>query len=776
MNSKIAASFFMLILLAFACFSQTQTVRGTLIDQDSQIPLIGATVQIIGSDPVKGAISDINGNFRIEGVETGRINLLVTSIGYENKVMPSVLVTAGKEVVLNIPMAESIEKLEEVVVTAQKDKGEVLNEMALISARTFSVEETQRFAGSFADPARMASGFAGVTGSAEGNNDIVVRGNSPKGIMWRLEGMEIPNPNHFANEGSTGGPVNTLNSSMLDNSDFYSGAFAPEYGNALSGVFDIRFKKGNNEQREYTSSASVLGIDFTSEGPFKKGYDGSYIINYRYSSLALLANLGVLDFGGIPKYQDMSFNVFLPAGKKQFISIFGLGGLSKISFEEEDEEGNTVWDGSSNAGIGVTGLSHTYFLSDKFFIKNSISASSTLLKFQEDAFTTDRVIPDADVAKIVRNTIRAASTLNYKINAQHKIETGVIYSDLGYDYNVNSFNYELNRNENLINEADGTYTLQAYSSWKYRVNERLTFINGLHLMHFGLNGFTSIEPRLGAKWQIDQKNSFNAGFGLHSKIETISTYLSRVYLEDGSVTQPNKNLDPTRAAHYVLGYDRTLKPGTHLKVEAYYQDLYKVPVGVSPGSIYSLINSSEDIVSDSLANKGSGRNYGLELTLERYFRNGFYYMSTASLYKSFYTPQDGVERRSAFDGNYVVNFIAGKEFQRSKNKVWFMNTKISLLGGKPYTPIDLERSMELGKEVRLESNPYSADGDDIFFINYSIGTRKNKGNTTREFKIDVTNITNNQGIVTEYYIPTTQTIEKSPQLPFIPNIVYSIKF
>lgn len=776
MNLKITASFLVFLLMAFACFSQTQTVRGTLTDQDSQFPLIGATIQIIGSDPLKGAVSDVNGHFRIENVENGRISLLITSIGYEDKVVPSVLVTAAKEVILNIPMIESIEKLDELVVTAQKDKSEVLNEMAMISARTFSVEETQRFAGSLSDPARMASGFAGVTGSAEGNNDIVVRGNSPKGIMWRLEGIEIPNPNHFANEGATGGPVNTLNSNMLDNSDFYSGAFSPEYGNALSGVFDIRFKKGNNEQREYTASASVLGLDFTSEGPFKKGYDGSYIVNYRYSSLALLSNLGVLDFGGIPKYQDMSFNVFLPVGKKQFISIFGLGGLSKISYQDEDEEGNIIWDGSSSADLGVTGISHTYFLSDRLFVKNALSASATLLRSQEDSFTSEGHIPNSGDAQIEKSTLRYASTLNFKVNAQHKLETGIVYSRLGYNFDVNSYNFETARYENVLLDNDHSHTVQAYSSWKYRASEKLTFINGLHVMHFRLNEFTSIEPRLGAKWNINEKNSFNAGFGLHSKLETTSTYLSKIELSDGSISQPNQNLKPSRAAHFVVGYDRTIKPGTHLKVEAYYQHLYQVPVGISPGSVYSLINVTEDIIRDSLANKGQGRNYGLEFTLERFFRNGFYYMSTASLYRSFYIPQDGLERRSAFDGKYVVNFLAGKEFQRSKNKVLFMNTKISLLGGNPYTPIDLEASKAIGSEVRLESNPYSAKGDDIFFINYSMGTRKNKGNTTREFKIDITNVTNNQGIVTEYYVPTTQSIYKAPQLPFIPNIVYSIKF
>ena len=165
-------------------------------------------------------------------------------------------------------MAESVSALKEVVVTAKKDKSEVLNEMALVSARSFTVDETKRFAGSFNDPARMVASYAGVQSNAEGSNEIVVRGNSSRGILWRLEGVEIPNPNHFADEGSTGGPINALNSNMLSDSDFFTGAFAPEYGNALSGIFDMKLRTGNNEQREYTFTASTLGLDFTAEGTF----------------------------------------------------------------------------------------------------------------------------------------------------------------------------------------------------------------------------------------------------------------------------------------------------------------------------------------------------------------------------------------------------------------------------------------------------------------------------------------------------------------------------
>ena len=286
-------------LIAGSLFGQaiTQTVRGKIIDQESLTPLPGASVVVLDSKDQLGAMTDADGNFRIDNVPVGRISLVITFIGYEDRMIPNILVTSGKETVMEIVLKESLLMLEAVEIKA--DKSEIANEMALTSARGFTVEETKRYAGSFNDPARMVSAYAGVDSDPSGNNSIIVRGNSPKGIQWRLEGIDIPNPNHFSDEGATGGPINTLNSAMLSNSEFYTGAFAPEYGNALSGVFDMKLRKGNNEQREYSFSLGVLGTDATIEGPFVKGGGSSYLINYRYSTLSMLNSLGVVDFEGI---------------------------------------------------------------------------------------------------------------------------------------------------------------------------------------------------------------------------------------------------------------------------------------------------------------------------------------------------------------------------------------------------------------------------------------------------------------------------------------------
>lgn len=783
MSRTISFTIILAHFLTFSAYGQQihQTIRGTIADQDSQMPLIGATVVVVGSDPILGAATDYDGNFRIDNVPIGRVTLKVTSIGYEDKTIPNLLISSAKEEVLNINLLESVNTLDEIVIKATVPQGEALNEMAIISAHTFSVEETQRYAGSFDDPARLVSAFAGVAANAEGNNDIIVRGNSPKGILWRLEGIAIPNPNHFAGEGSTGGPINALSSKMLSNSDFFTGAFAPEYGDATSGVFDMKLKNGNNENREYTAAISTLGLDMTAEGPLQPGGRSSYIANYRYSALDLLDRAGVVDFGGVPRYQDLSFKVRLPINNQHNITAFGLGGSSSIDTEETDENNEELITGKFNGKnkLGVFGLTHTFQMNDNMYLKSAIAATGTENSFRfaiPDDANRFYFVEDGSISK---SSLIGTTAFNYKLNAKHKLEAGIIYTHLGFNMKVDDWDYDVDGLRNDLSDEGNSSTIQTYASWKYRLSEQLTMINGIHYLHFTLNNNYSIEPRVALKWQMNDRQSFNAGIGIHSKLDVISTYLAKNYVDDGSFTQPNKDLEITKAAHFVLGYDHQLTSNTHLKVETYYQHLYDVPVEDSELTAFSMLNQTEGYTSRQLVNDGTGKNYGVEFTAERYLHNGLYYMSTLSLFCSLYTTKSGEERKSAFDNNYVANLIGGKEFsvgRASKNKVFFMNTKLALIGGQRYSPIDLEASIEANRQITDELNPYSKKGDDIFRADFSIGLRRNKARTTTELKLDVQNVLNNQTVLGEYYIRASRAVYESKQLGLLPTLSYKISF
>jgi len=760
---------------------QTQTIRGQVIDQDSKTPLIGANIILIGSDPVKGTSSDLDGYFRIEQVKVGRTSLKVTCMGYEEKVISNLLVVSGKEIVLEIELIESLIKLEDVIITANGHKSEALNEMATVSAKAFSVEETKRYAGSLNDPARMVSGYAGVTGDAMGNNDIVVRGNSPKGILWRLDGVEIPNPNHFANEGTTGGPINALNSSMLNNSDFFSGAFAPEYGNAYSGVFDMKLRNGNNEKREYSASLGILGMEATIEGPFNENYNGSYLINYRYSSLDMLDKIGIVDYYGVPKYQDISFKFHVPTTKAGTFQLLGFGGLSNIYQEDFDKEieDSITRIGDFGADVGFVAIKNIYPVNDKTFVTSYISASGTKnnTDYNKRYDNGDWYLAYRD--KFTNTSMRISTNINTKINAQHRIKLGLTYSDLTYNMfaeedmlGSGTFNTELNT-------KGRTGLIQAYANWKYRIQEDLTLITGIHYMHFLLNNSNSIEPRLGLNWEFAPKQSLSLGFGVHSKVESISSYFATVENADGSFSTPNKDLELSKSLHYVIGYTNQISKNVNLKTEVYYQQLYDLAVENDPMSAFALNNIRGGYTNRDLVNEGVGYNYGLELTLERFFANNYYFLITGSLYESKIKALDGELRNSRFNGNYAGNILLGKEFKvgkASKNKSLGINTKISLIGGHRYTPLDLQESINEGYTVYQEDKFFEKKADDIFIMNLALTYRRNREKTTHEIKIDVQNVTNNKAFVSEYYDDMNQEVERAYQLAIMPTIIYTIQF
>lgn len=761
-----------------------QTIRGKVMDQDSQSSLPGANVIILNTEPILGGSTDMNGNFRIDNVPLGRIDLKISYLGYEEKIIPNLLLTSAKEVVLEIQLQESLQQMQEVKVTANREKSEVDNEMAQISARSFSVEETKRYAGSFNDPARMVSAYAGAATDPQGDNFIIVRGNSPKGIQWRLEGIEIPNPNHFADEGSTGGPINALNSNMLDNSEFYTGAFPAEYGNAFSGVFDMKLRKGNNQQREYSLSLGALGVDAAMEGPFKKGSGASYLFNYRYSSLSLLDQLGLVDFGGVPVYQDASFNVFLPSKSFGTFSIFGLGGMSNIVdqlFDEEVEGQEILLEESDySAKMGVVGINHFLPLNDKSYLRNSISTSINGSGFDYFEPDQDALLKLREDMQLDKNTIKAASTLHHKFNAQHKLQSGLVYTKYFFDFSYNRFDDERNEfvaEQKIDGKADH---YQGFVSWKYRPSQVLSLVTGFHVHGTDLNDEISFEPRASLRWQFDVEQAFTLGFGLHGKMESLPNYFSIIPTADGTPGMPNKNIEFSKARHYVLGYENKLNSKLFLKMEAYYQELYNIPVENDPNSSYSLINQVSGFTDRVLLNQGTGENLGLEISLERYFDNNYYFLATASLYDSKYKAMDEVERDTRFNGNYVGNFLFGKEFelntQSDNKKVIGINTKFSYMGARKYTPIELQASKEQGRTIRMEDKAFSEKGDDVFIANIALSYRIDSKKISQEFKLDIQNASNHAARIDQFYDSKNDKIVYSRQLSLLPVVMYTIHF
>jgi hypothetical protein len=742
----------------------TQVVRGTVVDIESKNPLTGASVIWFGPKGKRASFTDQDGRFRLDAIPVGRQTFEVSLIGYEPLVLQQIDVKSGKELVLNLELSESIQKVEKTVVTATRKSNTPLNEMATLSARSFSVEETNRYAAAAFDPARMAQNYAGVTsGGDDMFNEIVVRGNSPKGMLWRLEGVEIPNPNHFSGGAGQGGAISMLSSSTLATSDFYTGAFPAEYGNALSGVFDLRMRRGNNEKVEGAFMIGALGLEASLEGPFKKGYRGSYLFNYRYSTLDFLNKVGLSPTGDlVPKYQDLSFNIFLPTDNLGDFGIFGLGGSNDATYYSEFNPRDTsleerdAYEGfTEQQQLGTVGVRHLVRPDEQSYFKTVISASSDQFTSNSEELKVvgDRAERYIDFRAQNTSTAYRLSTLyNRKVNAANTMRFGLIASRVGYNFGTFYYSLKEDTTYRIFQSANHSYLMQGYAQWKHKPSNRWTLNGGFHYTYLHSSGAMSLEPRFAASYRLNRRSRVSLSVGKHSKTEHLALYFYENQAEGMPVNRPNQNLKLTQAWHFVAAYDRQLNHGIRFKSEAYWQHLFNVPVSNDPNSIHSILNASSmwDVVfsdfnsSDTFVNRGTGRNLGIDLTLERSLSDNYYYLITGTLFHSTYTTGHGKRYHTRYDGRYQVNVVGGKEWPLSKNRRFGINLKTNVFGGNRYTPFKVSESIERGEGVLDISQPYGAQVPDYFRFDMGLSYKVNRKRVTHSIMLDVQNITNRQ--------------------------------
>lgn len=767
-----------------------QTIKGRVIDRDSRQPIFGATVIVLGTDPLLGATTDDEGKYRILKVPVGRLTLGFKYLGYEEGVIANVLLGSGKELVLDAELNESVINMEELVVNAVGLGSQPINEMAIVSGKSFTVEETKRFPISIGDPLRLASSFAGVSSTDDTANEIVIRGNSPRGILWRLEGTEIPNPNHFSSEGASSGGVSMFSTQVISRSDFYTGAFAPMYGNALSGVFDINLRKGNSDRHEHTIQLGFIGVDWSSEGPLDREKGSSYLFNYRYSTLGLLIKLGLIELGEDESniFQDLSFKIYLPTKNAGTFSVFGMSGLS--SYKQANP--NFSFRNEEKYNMGVTGLKHEYILNKTSFLLTTLSFSGTgfiddyVNKFNFEGSPATY----SNLTSFKKSYVRGSVIYNNKVSAKHLVEWGATYSALNYSFmesqndvsQVEPQFQEFNR----FDDEGSSGTIQSFLSWKYRLGEQLTLVSGLHYFRFNFTGEQSFEPRGSLKWQFDKLQSLSFGVGIHSRLESLEYYLGNFINDDGSSVDHNSDLGLTKAFHSVMGYDRIIGAAMYFKVEAYYQRLFNVPVSASlDNQSYSTLNVSDGFTVAPLANNGVGTNYGMEFTLDRKFSNGYYFLLNSSLFESKYEGADGIERDTRFNGNFANHAVGGKEWKVGKNgrnNILGLSFKTTYSGNQRVIPIDLDASIASsadGKvtEVRNNDEIYTSRAKDYFRLDLQFSYRRNRPKSTVEWRLDIQNLTNRSNFSGDYFNWSSKSVVEHEQLfGLIPMLSWRVEF
>jgi hypothetical protein len=756
--------------------SLTQTVKGKVVDEATRQPLPFANVVVLNTEPLLGTVTNANGEFVLEAVPLGRYNFQASFLGYISTVVPEVLVTKGKETELVFVLRESPRELEGINVKPRVQKESALNPMSVVSVRMFSVEEANRYAGGFDDPARLASAFAGVASSVN-NNAIVVRGNAPKFMQWKLEGVEIPNPNHFADLAALGGGgLTALSSNLLANSDFLTGAFPAEYQNTLAGVFDLSMRTGNNSKFEHSVEMGLLGIDAASEGPIGAKGKASYLVNYRYSTLGLMEPLLPEDAGGT-NYQDLSFKAKLPTKKAGVFSLWGIGLKDRSGQTAETDPSRWVYyqdmeTANPEQYMGAVGLNH------KWFSKNA-STITTTLSLAEKGLDMETLRMDENAVLVPENSIDNA--LNYitlksvhekSLGKKHLNKSGVMVQQLGYRMFMAQAEASGGPLTTITNEDGRSTMMSAFSEsainlYPFSVNA------GLSAQYFSLNGQYAIEPRMALTYSLLDKHTFSLGYGLHSRLEPINIYLAQT----GNGQMANKDLGFTKAHHWVVGYQTKLTDVLSFKAETYYQLLFDVPI--VPNSTNSLLNQQDHwFVNDAYVNGGKGKNMGIDLSLERYLQNNFYYLATVSLFQSTYKTDLNRWYDTRYNRGVLANFLVGKEWMlgATRQKVISANVRLGYQGGERYSPIDDEASALAKDVVYDETNPFSKQVGPAVVSHLTVNYRWNKQKSTHQLSLKIINANNYEEFLGHRINLKTLEVEEEREALMIPNLSYKIMF
>ncbi len=775
------------LLLSFQLIAQvpTQVVKGTVIDKDTRQPLIGATIQVLGTDPIIGTATDFEGNFRLDAVPVGRQQFKCSFTSYEDYLSDNIIINSAKELVLNIEMIETAFVTEEVIVVAKKHGNEALNELSIVSTRSFSVEETQRYAASANDPSRMAMGFPGVQPSRDSRADIIIRGNSGIGLLWRLEGIDIPNPNHFARRGSSGGGITIFSVSMLANSDFSTGAFPAEYGNAFSGVFDIKFRNGNRENREYSFRAGMLGLDFSTEGPFKKGR-GSYLVNYRYSTLGLLNQMGIYLVN--PRtdniFQDLSFKLFFPSkNNKSIFSVWGISGKSN----EFERAVDTLSEKSTyserltrdfQTDMGAIGATHTYLIDERSYLKTSLAAMGQKIIYKNDTLNLER--NPTTINDEVYTNIRFALTSYYnrKLSSKTTFKIGFFLNSINYDLKHEDLNTSENTLVTWLNDRGNTFLLQTYTQFRFQLSPKWTLNAGIHAMFLTLNNTNSIEPRLGIKYQMTAKSTIGLAYGLHSRMVPIGSYFTRIKGPSGSVSQPNLNLELIKSHHLVLAFDYNFAKNMRFHIEAYFQSLYDVSVSLDSLNTYSVLNEIDGYATQALTSQGTGTNYGLDISVEKYFNKGAFFLLSASIFDSFYEPHNGKTYNTRYNSNISGTFMGGKEWSFKNNSVLQTGLKLLFNAGARITPLIEGENNDGPIPPHDDNQPFEDRVAPFFRPDIRVAYRKDNPKSAWTIALDVQNIINrkNEDSLDRTYDPDTGMWISRNQSGLTPILSFQIDF
>jgi len=784
MNKKYCL-FFLLNFTFGLIYSQElkQSIRGIITNQFTESPIPDVHVILLDKGQiVDQTISDINGNYQFPSVLIGTYDISFSHISFTSYTIPNIIVYSKKECIVNTQMEFSYNLLTEALVESpQKERGITNNTMASVSAYSIRVEDAQRLAGGLDDPIRVAGTLPGVTANAAFSaNFISVRGNSPRGLKYQMNGMELENPTHFARIGSSGGLFTIFSMQLLDNSDFFSGAFPAEYSNVLGAVFDVKFRKGNVKKNEYTIKAGTLGIDIAAEGPINKNKKSSFLFNYRYATVGMARLIGQPTE---PTYQDLSFNLNFPQKKGGNLSVFGISGASdraKIAIKDSLKWTKDVdrYNLYLSSGMATLGINYNKLIGENGVFNTIIAGSMTKQTDNKKYIQDDYSILIRSINEYSSIPLSWAGSYKYLFNSKHSNKTGFSLRTTQHEWIAKKHNYLENSLDTIVNGKGNSITAKVFSQSKYYLTSKWNLNLGISYIYYNVNNKNSIEPRAGITYAINAKNKISFAFGKHSQIENFATYKTQFKDSLGQISYPNQSLGFAKSNHFVMSYKTKIIPNHHLRIEAYYQQLYNIPT--EKNSSYSTVNIAELEDMRILNNSGTGTNYGIDLGLERFADNGLYYMINGSVFNSSYVGGDGIKRNTQYDYRFNIRFLAGKNYMIGEKKGhrnyigW--NTTVAYIGGAPYTPLDLEQSRLQQESIKNENLAFTKREKNLLFIDATLTYKINKPKHTGIWSLQIKNLFSNGNAFYREYDTVLNAEVTIPSVSFFPNLSYKIQF
>ncbi|BDQ03807.1 TonB-dependent receptor [Ignavibacterium sp.] len=754
---------YLVILLSSAnIFAQNGSgeIVGSVIDAVTRQPLIGANVIILGTN--FGAATDINGKYSIKNVPAEMYQLRASVIGYNNRVKTDVMVQPGKQTQVDFELSPQAIEIENVVVTADYFGKNILEPT---SVRNFSYEELRRSPGGFEDVIRALSVLPGVAQADAGRNDLIVRGGAPSENLYLVDGIEVPNINHFGTQGATGGPLSYINLDFVKETSFSTGGFPVLYGDKLSSVLKINLRNGRTDRigGKATISASQFGLN--AEGPLFND-KSSFIFSARRSYLDFIFKSAGFSF--VPEYYDVLTKADYKLDNTNSFSFLFVSAFNNVNFFNDDADKR--YDNSRILGSDqiqyFTGFSYQRLFSNGF-MNLSIGRNYTDYDTQQSDSLLNPIFKNK--SKEEENNLRL--DVVHKFSSVTEMNFGVTAKLIEFDADILFPTFITSFGDSLpitsLSKSENFFKGASYLNFNFLLMKRLTTNLGVRADYFNaIKNKFYFSPRFSASYMLTPITNLNFSTGIYYQTPSYIWLIA---------DEKNRELKNVRVNQYVLGFDHQLNEDALLKVEGFYKDYSDYPTSlVRPYLVLANtgagFSGSDDNFSsfglEPLVSNGYGKSRGVELSVQKKLSNTPYYGILSLTYsKTDFTSLDGIERDGTYDQNWIFNLSGGYKI----DKYWEVSTKFRFASGRPYTPYQLDGS-------QLVSDYNSRRLKSAHSLDIRVDKRWFFSGWTLITYIDVQNVYNRKNPSGIRWDRREQRIDESASIGILPSIGISAEF